>query len=409
MFAPSVPFGGLAGFAFLQRTAERQQEALAQSPSVSRLTERFAERIGEVKTAEELVSDRQLREVALGAFGLSDDVDNVFYIRTILEQGTGEGSLASRLTDKRYAKMAEAFGFDRTGQTELDTILVFEPPRTPEEIALEHDGRKDLRLGAVLERGLTEIAELEGTRTVDTGEVDAEGKAITTTEPRELTEDERWERVLLDPALRRSFEAALDLPEGFKDLPLGERAQTLRAAAEATFGFDTVGEFAESDAAKALTSRVLSAIGPPTGAEGFAERIVSLYEERAFEAAVGEQDPSLRLALNLERDLTELAGRDVSERTKWFTIMGTPPLREVFETAFGLPQSFGTLDVERQLTVFQDKAEALFGSSDPSQFADPEARETLTRRFLALSQIEQGLGASTSAAGTALAILTGGV
>ena len=154
---------------------------------------------------------------------------------------------------------------------------------------------------------------------------------------------------------------------------------------------------------------MLSRIGPPTGSEGFAERIVALYEARSFEAAVGEQDPSLRLALNLERELPELAGRGISERAKWFTVMGTPPLRQVFETAFGLPASFGTLDVDRQLDVFRSKAEAVFGSSDLSRFADPEAREELTRRFLALSQIKQGFGTSTSPAGTALALLTGAV
>lgn len=409
MFAPSVPFGGPAGYAFLQRTSARQQEALAQSPTVSNLTEHFAERIGEVKTADALMSDRRLREVALGAFGLSEDIDNIFYIRSVLEQGTGEGSLASRIADKRYAKMAEAFGFDRTGETELDRILLFDPAQGPEEIALEHDGRTDLRLGVVLERKLGAIAERTGTRTVETGEFDARGQAITRTEPRELSEDDRWESALFDPALRRSFEAALDLPQGFKDLALPDRVAAMRAAAREAFGDDTLTQFASPEGAAALTARVLSRIGPPTGADGFAERITALYEERAFEAAVGEQHPSLRLALNLERELTELAGRDASERTKWFTVMGTPPLRKVFETAFGLPTAFGTLDVDQQLTTFQDRAEALFGSPDVSRFADPEARGELTRRFLALSQLEQGVAGATSAAGTALAILTGGV
>ena len=409
MFSPAVPLGGPAGYAFLKRTGAQQQEAMAGSPAVARLTERFAERIGEVKTAADLMADRQLREVALGAFGLSEDVDSIFFIRKILEEGTGEGSLASRLTDKRYAKLAEAFGFDRTGGTELETILLFEPPRGPADIALEHDGRSDLRLGQVLERKLGEIADRVGSRTVDTGQVDAEGRAITREEPRRLTEDERWEAILFDPALRRSFEAALDLPPGFRDLSLGERVGAMRAAAKDAFGDDTASRFGDRDAAAALTARVLSRIGPPTGSEGFAERIVALYEARSFEAAVGEQDPSLRLALNLERELPELAGRGISERAKWFTIMGTPPLRQVFETAFGLPASFGTLDVDRQLDVFQSKAEAVFGSSDPSRFADPEVREELTRRFLALSQIKQGFGTSTSAAGTALALLTGAV
>lgn len=409
MFAPSVPFGGPAGYAFLQRTQARQQEALAQSPAVSRLTERFAERIGEVRTAQELVSDRQLREVALGAFGLSDDIDNVHYIRTILEQGTGEGSLASRLTDKRYAKMAEAFGFDRTGEVELQSMLLVHPPATREEALADVQGRTADRLTLMLTRELGEIATRDGTAKIDTGRVDGAGDPITKRVPRALTEDERWGAILLDTDLRQAFEAVLDLPEGYRDLPQAERIATVRAAAKAEFGDDTASRFRDAGAAEAFAAQVISKVGPPAGAEGFAERIVGLYEERAFEAAVGEQNQSLRLALNLERELTALAEGGASERTKWFTVMGTPPLRQVFETAFGLPSSFGTLDVELQLTGFQDRASALFGSSDLSQFADPEAREQLTRRFLALSQIEQGFGGATTAAGTALAILTGGV
>ncbi len=193
-FTPVVPLGGLAGWAFLKRTGASQQAAYAASAATARETERFAQGIAGIRTAEELVGDRQLLKVALGAFGLDSDIDNRYFVRRILEEGTTERTaLANKLTDKRYAEMARAFGFD-------------------------------------------------------------------------------------------------------------------------------------------------SPLGPATARLGFAERIVAAYEARGFEEAVGEQDPAMRLALNLERELPTIAGRDVSDSTRWFTIMGTPPLRQVFETAFGLPR-----------------------------------------------------------------------
>lgn len=401
--------GGPAGHAFLKRTQERQMEVLSEQASVKRLTEHFAERIGEVGTAEALVADRQLREVALGAFGLSEDVDNRFYIERILREGTGEGSLSSRLSDKRYARMAEAFGFDRTGEVELRTMLLVHPPATREEVIADREGRLEDRLTLVLKRELREIATRTGTREVETGALDAEGEPVTRTLERGLTEDERWSAILLDVGLRDAFRTALGLGEAFEDLPEAEQVATIRAAAAAEFGDDTASRFRDPEAAEALAARVIAEVGPPTRAEGFAERIVALYEARGFEAAVGRVDPSLRLALNLERELTDLAGRDVSERTKWFTVMGTPPLRQVFETAFGLPTSFGTLDVERQLETFQEKAEAAFGSSELGRFADPEMRDDLTRLYLARAQIAGGLAGAATPAGTALALLTGGV
>ncbi len=258
-FQPVVPFGGFAGWSFLQRTREAQQEAFDRSPRLQRDVDAFAARIGEVKTAEDLVNDRQLLSVALGAFGLDDDIGNTFFIRKVLEDGTlNQDALANKLSDKRYLAFSEAFGFDLS------------PPRT-----------------------------------------------------------------------------------------------------------------------------VLST---------FSDEIVSLYRERQFEVAIGNSEPDMRLAMTLERELPALAERSLTEDGRWFTIMATPPLRAVFERAFNLPTAIGTLDIDRQLTLFKERAAAAFGNENVSQFADPEKREELTRRFLASAD---GLSLATSnvRGSAALAIL----
>lgn len=261
-FQPIVPFGGFVGWQFLQRTMETQREAFDASPMRQTEIEYFRENIGAVSSPEDLVNDRRLRAVALGAFGLDDDIDNNAFIAKVLEEGVADPeSLANRLSDSRYRDFSEAFGFG-------------------------------------------------------------------------------------------------------------------------------------------------NGLPPNTIRPSFGDDIAAAYLERRFEAGVGQSDPSLRLALELERELPEIAARTESDDTKWLTIMGNRPLREVFETAFGLPDSFGALDIDRQLSEFKDRAERLLGVSDFSDFSDPDKQDELLRLYLVRAQL-QGSAGSTAVGSPALTLLRG--
>ena len=146
---------------------------------------------------------------------------------------------------------------------------------------------------------------------------------------------------------------------------------------------------------------------PSTKISDFGDRIVALYQERQFEAAVGNQDSNLRLALALPRDLGAVAAKASSDATKWFTIMGNLPLRQVFQTAFGLPSSFGGIDLDKQLETLQSRAQAIFGDSSVSQFTKPEKVEKLVRLFLLKSDVAS-VSATTSRASTVLGMLQDG-
>ena len=241
-FQPAIPLGGLAGWSFLNRTREAQQDAFASSASVQRNLEYFRENIEKVTNAEDLVQDRRLLEVALGAFGLSEDINNKFFIQKVLNEGVSKDeAFANRLADKRYASMAEAFGFDLS------------PPNT-----------------------------------------------------------------------------------------------------------------------------VLSS---------FPNDIEAAYITREFEVAVGNQNENLRLAIGLDRELTALADKGLNEEVAWFTIMGTPPLRTIFEGALNLPVQTGALDIDRQLEIFQEKSLRSFGTTNPLDLVEPERQEELIRKFLLRSEI----------------------
>jgi len=97
-FQPIIPLAGVAGWQYIQRTQETQQEAYSQSPIQKREIEYFRENISKATTAEELVSDRTLLKVALGAFGLDDDLNKQAYVRKVLEEGTdADDAFANRM------------------------------------------------------------------------------------------------------------------------------------------------------------------------------------------------------------------------------------------------------------------------------------------------------------------------
>lgn len=150
-----------------------------------------------------------------------------------------------------------------------------------------------------------------------------------------------------------------------------------------------------------------SAGGPRVDRPGFGPSIVSAFKARSFEKALGENDPSLRLALNARRELMNYASSGDPERTAWFSAMGDRPVRAVLEDAFGMPASFSQLDLERQVEEFRGKARSLFGSGSMAVFSDPENVETVIRRFLARESASQGPSLGTPGM-TALSLLQQG-
>ena len=258
-FQPVVPLSGYVGWRFLQRTLENQQAAFSDSQPITRATDYFRENISKVRTAEDLISDRRLLSVALGAFGLDGDINNKAFIRRILEDGTrADDALSNRLADKRYQDFSRTFGFG--------------------------------------------------------------------------------------------------------DSPI-----------------------------------------PLTGLSSFADKIISRFEDRQFERAVGEQNNDLRLALNVAPGLSDIISNTQSVNTQWFSIMGNAPLRNVVQTALGLPSGLASIDLDQQLEVFKERAKSVFGTEKPADLAAPEMQEKLIRLFLI--RAEAANISATSGASTALTLL----
>lgn len=141
-------------------------------------------------------------------------------------------------------------------------------------------------------------------------------------------------------------------------------------------------------------------LGARTNVSTFADTILAKFAERSFARAVGESDNSMRLALSLETGLAEIVKNATTDTSQWFAMMGDPPTRKVFETALGLPSSFGRLDLDQQLTTFRDRARATFGTDKIADLAGAEHREKMIRLFLIRDEAQQ----STFSTGASVAL-----
>ena len=115
-------------------------------------------------------------------------------------------------------------------------------------------------------------------------------------------------------------------------------------------------------------------LGARTGLAIFPDAIITRFNSRQFEKAVGEQSTEMRLALNVSTGIKDVLGNSATQNGQWFGIMGNAPLRTVFETALGFSSSFGQIDLDQQLTAFRSRARNIFGSDAPSTGSSGRAK-----------------------------------
>lgn len=145
---------------------------------------------------------------------------------------------------------------------------------------------------------------------------------------------------------------------------------------------------------------------PRNKISNFSDKILAQYNTRSFETAVGEQNNEYRIALNAEREIATLAAKSGSEDTKWYTVLGSAPLREAFQTALGLPSSFASINLDKQLSMIKAKARSLFGSDTVSQFAEAAKMDKLVRTYILRAEIG-AVSSGSSSGSVALQLLSG--
>lgn len=537
-FTPITLGSGLAGYNYVARTREQQQALFDQTPLVAREVAQVAEKLEDVETSDQLMADRNLLKVALGAFGLDEDLDNRAFIQRILDSDLDDDqSLANRLADKRYLALAEAFNFQSSDGPRLpndrsvsELTQQLEALETADDLlsdnrllraALEEFGLQDnisntYYLELVLTSDLSDPASfangtndprlIEFAQVFDFYQKDVTRQAsvssldaITTLfgqsdDAPQSTDELLADTESLDAALNvfglddiytddflrdvlnsdlsdensiantvtderlTAFSAAFNFGTPQRDEvdaivldALGEPVMeqgTLAAFLEAAAGSSGVYASAEAffqerelrDAAfellgipvaftsRNLAERVLDSdptdpnsfangftdaryaaladlitISTPqterSYPDGFVDQVIRNYLDRQFEIQLGEVDPDMRVALGLERELTQVVGGASTNDARWFSVMSSPPLRQVFEGAFRLPSSFGSIDIDQQLLVLKDRAERFFGTQDVTDFLQPETLDALRNDYLvsrSTAQVAASSGANVA-------------
>jgi hypothetical protein len=137
------------------------------------------------------------------------------------------------------------------------------------------------------------------------------------------------------------------------------------------------------------------------------DKIAAEFNKSTFEAAVGNVDDSMRLALNFESDIAGLVGKSSSEEAILYRLLGDVPVRTVLETSLNLPTDIRKLPIEKQADLLKTGLQKL-GINDVKDIADPAQVDRLIKRFHAIQTVNSG-NANYSPAANALTLLNGGV
>lgn len=258
MFQPVVPVGGIAGLLFIERTREQQQAVFEKSPQLEREMAYFRENVSQALTAESLVADRQLLKVALGAFGLDEDIDKKYFLQKILEEGTeNRGALALKLVDTRYRDFANAFGYGNELGTNVllsdfaDGILSSFKTRQFEIAVGQADN--SVRLALNFKREVSNYIPA-------TAETDRNGTS--------------WFRMMGNSPIRSVLETAFGLPTAIGSLDIDKQKELFEAKAASIFGSSSAKIFENPDNVDRLVrdymARAQIASGPNSSTPGMA-------------------------------------------------------------------------------------------------------------------------------------------
>jgi hypothetical protein len=508
-YNPIIPASGVAGFNYLKRTRSEQQALFQASPEIKRDLAAFTSQIQSIHTSDALLDNYQLFKVALGAFGLDDDINNRGFMKAVLDSNPEDpASFVNRLADKRYLEFARAFNFAGSNGPQLDELQTVDTIKAKIEALSSADdlvADRDLLRAAldtfglggdqsnshflklVLNSDLTDPASFANRLSDDRYAAFAEsfgfgarmrsqndvfsfaetlagsladiGTASDLIADQDLlsataqfygldadVSDTRfWKRVLesdlTDPfsfanrqddprftAIARAFELPRN-PDATTQSKMERFVEAMSKRPEpyadvsdffndfdALFSVMDIMNLPSSGRSVQYTGRVLSSEpSNPTSLinlepdpryaalqtalnfqpadtghsypTGFADVIAQRYVDQQFEIQVGERDPAMRIALAFDRNIDDVVSNGRSVNSRWYAVMASGPLRAVFETVFGLPDGFGTLDVDQQLKVFKDRSEAAFGTNDVAELNVPELREQIRTSYLFRSDL----------------------
>lgn len=251
-YTPAIPLGGVSGLRFLERTGTSQRDAFADSGVIKRDIAYFKDNIGSVQNVDDLIADRRLMTVALGAFGLGDEIDKKAFVKKALGEGvTDPGSFANRLNNQSYREAAAAFAFDdpagpKTGEAGFADKIISGYIEQSFEIAVgEQDN--DLRLALNFKRRAPDIAE------------------------------RGWYAFLGDTPARTVLQKALNLPDDIAALDVEKQRDMIESRAKRVLGVEDIADFSDPAVLDKAITRFLIISGAESGPDSSTPGYTALF------------------------------------------------------------------------------------------------------------------------------------
>lgn len=151
-------------FRTLQHSGDAQKQQFAKQPQMQREIDYFLENAKKIESPEDFFKDRRLMQVALGAFGLEQELNYTARIKTIMtEDPAAKESLVNRMAEPRYKQISEAFDFSGSGVEKLKDEK-FLKEITGKYLTNQFEknlggGNESLREAAYFRRKVAEVAE----------------------------------------------------------------------------------------------------------------------------------------------------------------------------------------------------------------------------------------------------------
>ncbi len=303
----------------------------------------FRANIAKVQSIGDLMADKRLLTYAMAAYGLDASNESATTVRSMLEGGVSDpNSPANKLADKSYARFVAAFDFATYGQ---DTTT---RPEVLDATSARYTKMTDLGLVKLPEAYVKD----------ETAYYKANVGKLTSID--DLMADKR----LLNYALYAyGIDPTKQTPEGIRAMLEGGVSDPDSPANKLTdkswAGFVTAFNFAEYG--ETATTRVSA--GQPT---------VDKYMRQTLEEEAGDQNEGVRLALYFQRKASDI--------TNYYEVLADTALATVMRTALGLPDSFSSADIDKQVKLFESKLPV-------EDLQDPKKLEKFMQRFTTMYEL----------------------
>lgn len=334
----------------------------AEEAARDKLLESYKSNIKTIAKVDDLFlpANATLLNTALKAFQIAPGEMSKTNLRRVLTSDLNDPrSYANTLKDKRYADLARAFNFTKTG--DIATPLMAQNAGTIRDIAKDYIIEK-MRFVDDKEKNAVRKKADEAAKYY----TDNIGKVKTSAD---FLKDRKLVDVVLtakgiDPTkvttdfLKQIFNSNLDDPKSFANTQTDLRFAEIAAS----FNFDKAGK---------LTRDTIGAVQQ----RGDVLETVNYYQRQMLEEQQGEDNPGVRLALYFERKAPTLKNA--------YDILGDTALLTVFRTTFSLPSEMSQMAVEKQKALVDKRLNL-------KDLQDPVKLKKFIQRFTAMYDIENG-------------------